>query len=233
MRKTINLTFYTKENEQLVEMFSPDLMKKFIPNWFKGLKHTPGVTMNNCPGFVDFLQSSIVIPLWSDYKITYEKSIILDVECPGASSSNNIQEYIQQHTPNQWNFAYKDSCHVKLMSPWLVKSDTDIDFMMHDPTWHKEKQMGMYTLVPGIVNFKYQPSTAINMFLTPSEKSKTIEFEAGAPMAYLTPLGNVNLKIKTELISHERWNQMLKHRFSFTNLAQKTKKFIMRRNNGR
>ena len=52
-------------------------------------------------------------------------------------------------------------------------------------------------------------------------------------MAYLTPLGNVNLKIKTELISHERWNQMLKHRFSFTNLAQKTKKFIMRRNNGR
>ena len=71
------------------------------------------------------------------------------------------------------------------------------------------------------------------MFLTPCEKSKTIEFEAGAPMAYLTPLGNVNLKIKTELISHERWNQMLKHRFSFTNLAQKTKKFIMRRNNGR
>ena len=167
-----------------------------------------------------------------DYKITYEKSIILDVECPGANSNGNIQEHIQQHTPNQWNFAYKDSCHVKLMSPWLVKSDTDIDFMMHDPTWHKEKQMGMYTLVPGIVNFKYQPSTAINMFLTPSEKSKTIELEAGAPMAYLTPLGNVNLKIKTELISHERWNQMLKHRFSFTNLAQKTKKFIMRRNNG-
>ena len=35
MKKTVNLTFYTKENEQLVEMFSPDLMKKFIPTGSK------------------------------------------------------------------------------------------------------------------------------------------------------------------------------------------------------
>ena len=58
---------------------------------------------------------------------------------------------------------------------------------------------------------------------------KTLTLEAGEPIAYLTPLGDVKLKVKTELVSHERWNQMLKHRFTFTNIMPKIKKFIMRR----
>ena len=36
----------------------------------------------------------------------------------------------------------------------------------------------------------------------------------------------VSMKVKTELVSHERWNQMLKHRFTFTNIMPKIKKFL-------
>jgi len=229
MKKTVNITFYTKEYEQLVQLFSPDTMNKFIPDWFKNLKNVPGMTMNNCPGFVDFLQSSIAIPLWSDFHITYHKETITNVVCPAAHDHMMGHDQLQQHDKQQWNNAYKNCCHVKLMSPWLAKCDTNIDFMMHDNTWHKEKQMGEYTLVPGILNFTYQPATAINMFLSPTEKPKTLTLEAGEPIAYLTPLGDVKLKVKTELVSHERWNQMLRHRFTFTNIMPKIKKFIMRR----
>jgi len=230
--KKVKLTFHTRNTQQLVDMFGPNNGHKLLPDWMKALgksKNDNIPNMNTCPGFVDLLKKSVAIPLWADHKITYQGSQILNVQVPGVPD-NEIHMSVQQHHPDQWGNAFKNSAHVKLMSPWLVTSNSDIEWMMHDPTWHKNKSMGHYTLTPGLLNFKYQSGTAVNMFLTPSDIPATITIEAGTIIAYLTPMADIDVEVECKQVSSDEWAALTKHQFTFSNTYNKTKKFLDRGN---
>ena len=229
-RKKVKLTFHTSGTQQLVDMFSANNGHKLMPDWARSLGKSTNeniLNMNTCPGFVDLLKKSVALPLWMDHRITYQGSQLLDVQLPGVSDKQ-ILKFVQQHHSSQWGNAFKQSSHVKLMSPWLVTCDSDLEWLMHDPTWHKNNSMGQYTLTPGLLNFKYQSGTAVNMFLTPSEKPNTITLEAGTIIAYLTPLADVDIEIECKRVSDDEWYSLLKHQFTFTNMYNKTKKFLNR-----
>jgi len=229
-RKKVKLTFHTSGTQQLVDMFSANNGHKLMPDWARSLGKSTNeniLNMNTCPGFVDLLKKSVALPLWMDHRITYQGSQLLDVQLPGVSDKE-ILKFVQQHHSSQWGNAFKQSSHVKLMSPWLVTCDSDLEWLMHDPTWHKNNSMGQYTLTPGLLNFKYQSGTAVNMFLTPSEKPNTITLEAGTIIAYLTPLADVDIEIECKRVSDDEWYSLLKHQFTFTNMYNKTKKFLNR-----
>ena len=229
--KTVKLTFHTHQTQQLIDLFSPKLAGQLTPDWFKSLKVSQNElipNMNSCPGVVSLFKNSINIPLWADHRITYNNDKIINVDIPGIPKGEEYH-FLQQHHPDQWNRAFKNSCHVKLMSPWLVTTNSDVPFLMHDATWHNDKQVGEYNIVPGELDFRYQSGTAINMFLPPTHGDKQLTLEAGTVIAYLTPLQNdVKVIVETKWVTEEEWRRLLKHQFTFSGIYRKTKKWLER-----
>jgi hypothetical protein len=176
---------------------------KLLPDWFKTIDRSQkGATLATCPGFIDLFKTSINIPLWSDISITYKDNNILNVQMPGIGQVT--REQIQVHGSEQWGNGFKNSLHIKIMNPWQVTSNIATPFLMHDAVWHKDT-INDYNVLPGVIEFKYQHASHINIMLPMTPKEKTINLKAGTIIAHLTPMVDTNLTIESKLVSHEEW----------------------------
>lgn len=220
--KSTELTFYTTGNRQIKELFSPQESMKLLPDWFKTInKNEKYPTLKSCPGFVDLFKKSISIPLWNDIRITYQDSII-NIEIPG-TPSDIVHHFVTQHPPMQWGAGFKNSIHLKLMSPWHIICNNTTPFMMQDAVWHKE-HMEEFSVLPGTLDFKYQHSSHINIMIPRSKIKKTTTLKAGTVIAYLTPMIDTNVDIKTKLVTDEEWRGMQHYVFSFSGVYHAAKK---------
>ena len=212
-KSTTNLTFFTSGSSQKRDLFSPQEVIKLLPNWFKTInKSQDNPTLTTCPGFVDLFKKSINIPLWSDISITYKGDQITNIQMPGVEQVTG--DMMQVHGTEQWGEGFKNSLHVKIMSPWRVTSNTDTPFLMHDACWHKES-INDYNVLPGVIEFKYQHASHINIMLPRSSKEKTLNLKAGTIIAHLTPLVDTTLNIQSKLVTHEEWLGLTNYISSF------------------
>ena len=210
---TTHLTFHTYGSSQKRDLFSPQEGMKLLPEWFKTIDRTQeSPTLTTCPGFVELFKKSISIPLWSDINITYKQDQIINVQMPGIGPVTS--EFVQIHTPNQWGDGFQDSLHIKLMNPWHVTSNISTPFLMHDAVWHK-RSISDYNVLSGVIEFKYQHASHINIMLPKSTKEKTLELKAGTIIAHLTPLVDTKLSIESKLVSHEEWRGLINYISSF------------------
>ena len=221
-----HLIFHTSGSKQKRDLFSPQEGMKLLPDWFKTIdRNQEYPTLATCPGFIELFKKSINIPLWSDIKITYKGNQLTDVQMPGIGQMS--REFIQVHTPDQWGDGFKNSLHIKLMSPWHITSNKDTPFLMHDAVWHKEHIDG-YNVLPGVMEFKYQHASHINIMLPNSSIEKTLMLKAGTIIAHLTPLSDTKLSIESKLISQEKWMGLQNYISSFKTPYATAKKIGMR-----
>lgn len=82
-----------------------------------------------------------------------------------------------------------------------------------------------FVIPPGIVNYKYQHTTHINMFLSLKEK-KTFSLNAGDPMVYLLPLSEKEIVLKHHLVSMNEFNNYFRTKISFLNSYRKRANII-------
>ena len=117
--------------------------------------------------------------------------------------------------------------HVKMTSPWIFNEKSGVEFYWADPVWNNLKEFNEVNVLPGVMNFKYQGSSHVNMFF-PNIK-KRYEYKHGHPMAQLIPLSDQEVEVRTHLISVEEWKTMRHkdiHRFSFLNYYKNKVKMI-------
>jgi hypothetical protein len=205
------LTFHTSGSQQKIDLFSPRYgNQQLLPNWYRTISKDPNaVTLRSCPAFADLHKNSIGIPLWTDMTISYKGNRVTRINAPYM-----YPDMIQPHHEDQWGAGFANSFNVKLLSPWYVTANRDTPFLMHDAVWHKEN-LDEYQVLSGIINFKYQHSSHINMMFPISEEEKTVELKAGTILAYLTPLSETKIKIKTQWETEEKLNSYKFYRFSF------------------
>ena len=208
-----HLIFHTSGSSQKRDLFSPQEGMKLLPDWFKTInksQHSP--TLTTCPGFIDLFKKSINIPLWSDINITYKDNEITDVQMPGIGQIT--RDFVQIHSSEQWGEGFKNSLHIKLMSPWHITSNIDTPFLMHDAVWHKEN-INDYNVLSGVIEFKYQHASHINIMLPKNKQEKTLKLKAGTIIAHLTPLVDTKLSIESKLVLHEEWLGLTNYISSF------------------
>jgi hypothetical protein len=201
------------------ELFRIELAKKSIPEWWKKLPtaietaNAYGLsvdrsTMKSCPGITELYKNGIVIPLWSD--------LILE------TNSNNEIRYqwahdqsadIAFHAPVQHGNSFNNHIHFKIQSPWLIKETSGVNWTWLEPTWNILYEHSNIRVLPGVLNFKYQRDTNINIFV-PKERQR-FELEAGLPLAHLIPLSDKQIEIKHHLISKDEFTRMSNNIGSF------------------
>lgn len=236
------ISFFFKRKQRTVDCLTddPSAFKyhsispaiEFFPDWWKKMPSyhaspdqnglvVENPTIKKCIGFMNLFRRGVVLPLWSDIDIETNNS--------GYRYSFVKQHYnkdlpLSEHHPDwQYGPAFSNALHMKLMSPWFLVQNSYYEYVFQPMTWNTIDQWHKYTVLPGIMDFKYQHSTNVNMFL---EKNSRMRIEAGTPMYQIIPISDDEIIFKNHLVDTKEINMLYNSRYgTISNSYRNIKKF--------
>lgn len=227
--KTITLDAFTS-NPQIVDILSPDYASKFKPKWWYEVPNDQQIilpsginikinTIKRCKGFKDYYSNaSIIIPLWD--------SFILEFNNIGHRYSFVNENYMEPQSETHRGPVYLNDFHqIKLASPWRFREKTGINFLFGQ-AFYNFKDPTEFVIPPAMINFRYQNAAEVNFFVKKptGENVERLEFEAGHPLVYLTPLTEKLVVVKTHLVSVAELNKVAPPFTFFSGKYSKRKK---------
>lgn len=197
-------------NINAFELFPIQESKHFYPEWWKNLPKNeftenrnglpiPISTMKRCEGFINLYQSGFIIPLWSDIIIQTHGMNNYSFEFADGVST------LSYHNSDQLGPQFVNYIHIKFESPWRIQEKTGVNFIFQQPSWNNPSDLINSHVLPGIIDFKYQFTSSINLFIL---KNKRYQWAAGRPMAHVVPMSDKKIKLKMHLISEEEKSKM-------------------------
>jgi hypothetical protein len=215
--KKIVLDCFTS-SDNAYNLFKIEPARKFIPSWWKNLPATYKVetslaempTMRTCLGINNNFKHGFIMPLWAETVLTITQ-VGHDRWIVAGQGADAVTQVVSHH-PSQWgdfidNIKYM---HIKISAPWLFKCNEDINWMWSQPSWNI-KDFDEYSVLPGIIDFKYQSNANINMIarkLDNNNQPNLVTIPAGQPMVHLLPITERKVEIRNHLVSHEEWNKI-------------------------
>lgn len=210
-KKSIILNCYTSRSD-VFNYFPIQETKKTFPKWLKTLKKSYFnsvedclYTVKNCPAFVDYFLTGFTLPLWSDLALTVGKN--------GTDAYrwqySDCRSQIDFHSLDQMGLDIKDYQHFKLLSPWVFSCSEDINFLWSRPSWRFGDMPETVQILDGVVNYKINAATHINMLVKKTEKNQNILLSAETPMAHIIPLTERKIVLKTHLVTEEVMNSIM------------------------
>ena len=211
LSKDVIVDCYTARAD--VYNFSP--IKKasvYLPDWWKTLPKTfpnpinpllTSSTMKHCVGFTDLFAKGFMIPLWSD--------VVVQIGGQQDQHEHNynyqfadFESKIDHHAERDMNgfYSFTDYQHLKFISPWRLTCNEEIEFLLLDPTWCNDAPDEMF-VPPGVVNFKYQCGTNVNMFFRRRADTTAYTLKHNMPLAHFIPLTERKIKLKLHLVSEQ------------------------------
>jgi len=206
-KKTITVDAFTPL-DQVQEFFEIKRAIEYAPEWWKKLpnsytENTPqGIdiklsTMKRCAGFIDLYTKGFIMPMWVDTVIkTFADGTYTYVTANGS-------QFISTHDPRQSGELANSTMHLKIGTPWLFKEKTGVNFLFTEPMWNNIATRPSVRTVPGVVNYKYQHSTHVNLLLP--KQNQQIEFNAGEPLTHIIPITEDNVQVVCHLVSEEEY----------------------------
>lgn len=203
------------------EYASIDYASNFYPEWWKKLPkesyghkpfpNIPQSTMKTCAGFMELYQNALIMPMWTDTVFTItDTTYDVTFATPWLSESH---PYFQREG------FLKNFHHVKIASPWLIKCKQEIYFSFQKPMYNFENPLD-FVFYDGVIEFKYQHSTNINLGFKKVNKTTKINFRD--PVVLLTPHTEKRIKFKTHYIdNNEEFHKLGERRASATTFINK------------
>jgi len=225
-KKIINVDAFTN-NPAVFEHHSIKSSLKFIPAPLKDMTSVynkslsngisvPQSTIKSCPGIVDIFSIGYTIPLWSDCILETSEN---EWKYAFADGHSTIVSHDYMQLPNKWQNLF----HLKFISPWLIQEKTGIKWLWIKNSWNDLDNTGL-PIQPGIVEYKHQHSTHINILL--NRFVKKYELTAGTPLIQLLPVTELNVNVQCHCIDNKEFEKIrLKNSQTFfTNNYRKQKK---------
>jgi len=179
---------------------------KVIPDWWRGLPSSfyeesfhPFPTMKNCVGMIEYYKKSIVIPMWSELAVSIEPNGMYRWQFSDGTTEAKPHDITKQATG-----FLNDYAHLKISSPWLLRTKEDISWVWSHPTYSYPKSHNIVSL-PAIVKYNTQFSTNINILISRKEQG-IITIPQGQPMVFMTPMSDKKVEIVRHVISKEEWD---------------------------
>lgn len=198
-RNTIVVDCFTT-NSSVNDLFPIQKASKFYPQWWKDLPKTfelpnnwgltiPHATMKGCIGFTNTYNNGFMIPLWADLLVQTDPTNWLYQFSTAHKVDSHDKEQIGSDLYH----------HLKLISPWTLKEKSGVKFMWTSAFYNQLAELSAYHILPGIMDFKYNHGTNVNMFF-PKVDNKIL-FKAGTPLAHIIPMSENKVEIKTHVVT--------------------------------
>jgi hypothetical protein len=202
-------------HEHLIDYMPITIGQKHYPKWFKNLevprdRYGDYSNVRLCAGLTDLFRNTFVIPSWQEFEIAVYPDGNVTFNAPNKDDYPVEGHMLEAQAPDAWP-GYKN---VKLISPWLITSKSDILFQMCQPSWNNSDPC-LFHVVTGLVEFKYQHAVHVNMLVPILDEKYIFHIDAGEPLAYLTPLTEKSVEIDYKLVSPEERSRLL-HDWDFT-----------------
>lgn len=223
--------FFFKKPEIVVDVFTADAgliqtmpitqSSKYMPEWWKTLPpqivkqpdYFPSGTMKKCRGFLDYYANSITIPLWSDLAIRTTENNQYAWQFSDRVSEATIHDAFQRGS-----YLPSDKYgHIKLASPWSIKTKEKINWVWSQPTWNFDIPDAL-VIPPAVLNFYDQHSCNVNMFFR-TDALQDLFLPFGQPLAHLTPMTEKKIVLRRHLVTKEEIQRInaVQNLFTFTN----------------
>ena len=202
--------------------------KKTFPDWLKTVKKNycnsdrdRFESVKSCPAFVDYFRTGFVLPMWSDLSI--------EVGPEGSGTYrwqySDYKSQVSTHPPEQLGINEKKYQHLKLVSPWVFSCSENIKFLFSAPSWRFGDMPRTVEVLNGIVNYKTNAGTNINMLVERTKEQQGFVVKAHTPLAHIIPLTDKKIIVKTHLVTREVWESVVSVN-SNTSFVSATKKKI-------
>lgn len=211
------------EIEELPKFFPIIHASERYPSFWKNLPTTIPAggpsrgTMKTCPGVSDLYRTGFIIQAWSDIWVDINTGDIRWEPRPVAES----------HNPSQWGEAIKNHYHLKLVSPWRIREKTGVKFLFTNTLWHDEDFKPR--VLNGIVEYKYQHTSSVNMIVPKNMFPKSITIPAGKELAQVIPLSEKEIVIKMHVVDTMELLKLQNWIFTFNGHYFKRKKMLKER----
>jgi hypothetical protein len=215
------MMFWFKRKKLVLDAFTVDAaihnlypitaMKENYPDWWKKIPASisrtnqhgltwPMSTIRQCDGILSLYSGGFSLPLWTD--------LVVETHLDGSFAyqlAKNMDNAITEHARDQMGPEFDNLIHFTLLSPWVFSEKTGVEFYFAPAWWNQIKLVPDMYVPPGILNFKYQVTSNINLFFPRIENK--LKISAGQPMVQLIPLTEKNMEIKCHVISNEEWRR--------------------------
>jgi hypothetical protein len=208
----------------------------YLPQWWKDLPSDPkthnehvgyvrGTNMKKCPGFIEYFNKGITIPLWCDLAVTSDQKNIA-WQFVSKNFAADIHGSIQSN--NAFNYH-----HLKLLSPWTIKCKEQIYFLVTESFWNSALDTNFKNNVHcchGLLEFKHNNASNVNLFF--NKVQARYELEAGIPIVQLMPLTEKKIIIRNHHLDPiEASKLILDDRIYFNNFYHRSKKAVEKAKN--
>lgn len=230
-KKEIILDCFTWSNTAY-EYAKIDYASKFFPDWWKNLPKTKTIldrgNAKNCVAIKDYYRKGIIIPSWFEMNLVIrsyknqDQSFAWEASNPDVNTDNC-------HTREQFDGFSIDknyiSENIKFSSPWRMSSKSDTYFTWTQPVWNQKDIASHLTLLPAVIEYKYQQGTEINYMIVRREEDVIINIPPLTPLVILHPMSDKKIVLKHHLLSREEFDNRLGEKmFLFSHDLYKKKK---------
>jgi hypothetical protein len=190
--------------------------ERAFPNVQESKMELDTSTIKKCTGFTNLFSTGFILPSWSDFD--------LEVIEDGRFLWHSPSPIMQMHTHDRrqlgsWEL-YSGYSHIKIISPWSFTEKTGVKFAWNRCDWHNSQRAADVHVISGVVDYKYQHSTNVNMFV---KKPSITKFLAGDPLVHIIPLSEKEVVIHNHLISEKEHQSRFGYVTSNVNGYKKSK----------
>ena len=195
-----------------------------VPTWFKQAPKPPETeglnpvhSIRKCSGMLNLFKRGAVLPLPCDVKIaTWYDNDTYNVRSYNILSPEII--FLDNFTEN----------FHKLNMPWLIKTKSKIPFLLTNCHYHSKRHN--ITVVNGVTHFNNNPQIHVFFHLLKEEggteeKPNITLLEGGYPIVHIVPIEDVEVKVRTHLITQTEFFNKARSISFFNNNYFKLLKF--------
>ena len=221
----IKVDFFTARAD-VFNNFKIEKSLMFAPSWWRELPRQANLpdslpNMRRCAGFVEMYKQSYVLPMWNDLAIDVDQNKNMYWQFADNTSKVEFHDASQRG-----NFAPNDKyLQAKIISPWCAKTKQDVHWLMHSVIYD-DINTDNYLVCPGLLNFKYQADTNIQIVI-PNEVPRKFVIPHNKPLVHLVPLTEKKVEVVTHLVDQKELERLHMQRVSFVGSYYALKKLMV------
>lgn len=191
----INIYPRYKQVDQFLELYPPQPINRFLPDWYKKQKvntkqdfyaKDKPIEAKRCPAIIEEVTRGIVIPSWSDFYVWKKGDIISWVAEVGRRPELDHIQWISNQDEKQITHMNLNAINnygvLKLVSPYLFEAPKGYGIHFKDPFYHHRRNI---RLLSGYVeadiwhetNFPFEFVRDINI-----QEEESLVIKAGDPL---------------------------------------------------
>lgn len=152
------------------------------------------------------VKNSFILSTWCDTAINaanVEGTCGISWKFSDNASRGEIHQYFQF----QGFVTEKKLQQFKLCVPWKLREKTGIKFVCAQPFWALKELNNNFSVMPGIIDLKYQESVNIQLLLNYPQvhHNNAIFIPANTPLCQMYPLSDRPVRIKTHLVDERNF----------------------------